>query len=209
MKTCLVCQKEVTTQMVRHGKAISSGANVFHRECHRSYRMGAADVAAAPKAPARSRAPGVAPLATPGTSFPDIPEAVEYASFWRRFGAHIIDSFVLNVVATVLLFPMAGALGMGQPSLPALLGLLAVSLVPLAYWIVFWTRTGATPGKAALGIRVVSSNGGPVSGGQSFVRCIGYFFSSLVFCLGYLAMLWDDEKRCWHDRMAGTRVVKV
>ena len=208
MKTCQVCRKEITSQMVRHGQAISRGANVFHRDCHRSYRMGAVpaptrDVPTSPRRPPSAR--GIAPP----TSFPDIPEPVEYASFWRRIGAHIIDSFILNIVATVLLIPVAGALGMGEPSLPALLGMLVVSLLPLVYWIVFWTRTGATPGKSALGIRVVSSGGDPVTGGQSVVRCIGYFFSSLVFCLGYLAMLWDDEKRCWHDRMAGTRVIRV
>ena len=61
----------------------------------------------------------------------------------------------------------------------------------------------------ALGVRVVSAGGGPLTGGQSFVRYIGYLVSTLVFCLGFLAMLWDDENRCWHDRMAGTRVIRT
>jgi uncharacterized RDD family membrane protein YckC len=148
----------------------------------------------------------------PATSFPDIPETVQYASFWRRFGAHIIDSFILNVVVFVASFLFgigAGAFGLVEPSVLSVLGGIIGFVIPIAYCVMFWVRTGATPGKVALGVRVVSAGGGSLRPGQSIVRYFGYLVSALVFCLGYLAMLWDDESRCWHDRMAGTRVIRV
>ena len=44
----------------------------------------------------------------------------------------------------------------------------------------------------------------------AFVReVVGKFLSGLVLCLGYLWMLWDAERQCWHDKLVGTRVVRV
>ena len=60
-----------------------------------------------------------------------------------------------------------------------------------------------------LGIRVAREDGSDLTGGQSILRYLGYIPSSLFFGLGYLWMLFDNEKRCWHDMMAGTRVYRV
>ncbi len=60
-----------------------------------------------------------------------------------------------------------------------------------------------------MGIKVVSVDGGPVSVGKAFVRWIGYFVSAIVFCLGFLWIIWDKEKQGWHDKIAGTYVVKT
>jgi uncharacterized RDD family membrane protein YckC len=81
-------------------------------------------------------------------------------------------------------------------------------LVPISYFTVSWCRNGATPGKAAFGIRVVSARAVPLTRVQAVVRYFGYLLSGFLF-LGYLWMLWDAEKRCWHDVLAGTRVVRV
>ncbi len=209
MKTCSVCQKEITSQMIRHGAAISRGSSLFHRDCHRSAKTSGMPLAPPPLGgPVASGAPGP-PM---GTSYPDIPEAVEYASFWRRWGSHIIDSFIMNVILFAVSFLIGfgtGMFGLAETNPVSIIGAVVAFVAPVAYCIVFWTRTGATPGKAALGVRVVSAGGGPLTGGQSFVRYIGYLVSTLVFCLGFLAMLWDDENRCWHDRMAGTRVIRT
>jgi uncharacterized RDD family membrane protein YckC len=138
--------------------------------------------------------------------------AVEYASFWRRFGAHLIDGLILNVVLILvsLIFVVGpGIVGLVEPSILSVVGWLISVAIPIAYCVWFWTKTGSTPGKVALGIRVVAQGGGSMSKSRSFVRYLGYIVSSLVFGLGFLAMLWDSESRCWHDRMADTRVIRI
>lgn len=203
MKTCALCQEEVTPRMIREGSALTRGADLYHRKCHRD---------------ARGRAPLAAPIPGPAgrpmpapTSFPDIAVASEPAGFWRRVGAHVVDGFILNVFVFFASFAMgliAGVTG-AQPTGAALLGGIIGLVVPMLYCVSFWVKKGATPGKMMLGIRVVRADGGELTGGQSFVRYLGYIPSSLVLGLGYLWMLFDPEKRCWHDILAGTRVIRV
>lgn len=59
-----------------------------------------------------------------------------------------------------------------------------------------------------MGIRVVSRGGQPVSVGMAFVRALMKIVSEVVLLLGYLWMLWDPNKQTWHDKVAGTYVVK-
>jgi uncharacterized RDD family membrane protein YckC len=67
---------------------------------------------------------------------------------------------------------------------------------------------GQTLGKHALAIRVIDlDTGGPIGYGRAFIRYIGRIVSAFVFYLGYIWMLWDPEKQCWHDKFAGDVVV--
>jgi uncharacterized RDD family membrane protein YckC len=77
---------------------------------------------------------------------------------------------------------------------------------------------GATPGKRAVGIRVVRQDGREVGFGMAFVReplvkgiVMTGFGGSFFFpwILNYLWPLWDRECRAWHDMMCSTRVVKA
>jgi uncharacterized RDD family membrane protein YckC len=204
MTTCSLCNEPVTNREIREGSAISRGSELYHRECHRTTR----GVSAAPL-PRQSVA---SPDAATWTSYPEIGVSTELAGFWRRFGAHLIDGIILNVV--VIFAGMMIGLGMGMagvvnPSAASIFGGLVGGILPLVYCVWFWVKKGATPGKMVLGIRVVGSDDQPPSGMASFVRFIGYIPSGLVFGLGYLWMLFDSENRCWHDMMAGTRVVRV
>jgi uncharacterized RDD family membrane protein YckC len=121
------------------------------------------------------------------------------AGFWRRFAAWLIDSIILIVIEVVLRVALKGAAG-------------AVSLlVSLAYFTLFvGSARGQTPGMSALGIRVISFDGsGSIGYGRAFIRWIGSILSGLVIFLGYLWMLWDKEKQCWHDKFASDVVVPV
>ncbi len=71
-------------------------------------------------------------------------------------------------------------------------------------------KYGATLGKMALGIKVVKQDGsGNINVVEGFLReVVGKFLSSF-FLLGYLWMLWDVNKQTWHDKIAGTLVVKA
>jgi uncharacterized RDD family membrane protein YckC len=69
---------------------------------------------------------------------------------------------------------------------------------------------GQTVGQMALGIRVIDFNtGGPIGYGRAFIRWLVSYISLVVIFLGYLWMLWDKEKQCWHDKAANDVVVPV
>ena len=82
-----------------------------------------------------------------------------------------------------------------------------------APWLYFWLFTGLkgqTPGKMAVGIKVVDARGEKPGLGVAALReILGKLISGLIFCLGYLLIAIDKEKRGFHDDIAGTHVVKV
>lgn len=123
------------------------------------------------------------------------------AGFWRRFAALLIDSVLLAIVSEVVL-QIVGSAG-AYYALSAIIG--------LAYGTILeGSQRGQTVGKMALGIRVFDFPvGGPIGYGRAFVRQIVKYVSGLVIFLGYLWMLWDREKQCWHDKAASDVVVPV
>lgn len=85
-----------------------------------------------------------------------------------------------------------------------------VYLIPFIiafYFVIFRALTGRTIGKWFMGLKVVAANGRPPTIGRSFVRTIGYGLSAVVFWIGYLWVIIDDERQGWHDHMAKTWVV--
>lgn len=119
------------------------------------------------------------------------------AGFWQRFGAVILDGILLAIPAVILVVALKGA------AYPLEL------LVSIVYFVYFeGGPTGQTPGKRALGIRVVSmDSGGPIGYGRAFIRFVGRYISAALIYIGYLWMLWDTEKQCWHDKLASDVVV--
>jgi uncharacterized RDD family membrane protein YckC len=83
------------------------------------------------------------------------------------------------------------------------------TIMSLGYYTYFeGGPTGQKIGKRALGIRVYDfREGGAIGYGRGFVRQIGKYLSAIVFFLGYFWMLWDKEKQCWQDKLAGSVVV--
>jgi uncharacterized RDD family membrane protein YckC len=138
-----------------------------------------------------------APQAPPGSysSGPSGPRA----GFWQRFGAAILDGLVLLIPSIILLVIFK------QGALYQLLS----TLVSLAYFTYFeGGATGQTLGKKALGIRVYDfREGGPIGYGRGLLRQFGKWLSAIPLGLGYFWMLWDKEKQCWQDKIAGSVVV--
>jgi len=82
-----------------------------------------------------------------------------------------------------------------------------VSIAPAGYFIVIVAVTGRTLGKGLMGIRIVSRDGPRLSAARSLVRTLAYIVSLLPLGAGFWAVLFDSERRGWHDHMAGSRVV--
>ncbi|MBA2461991.1 MAG: RDD family protein [Actinobacteria bacterium] len=137
-----------------------------------------------------SETPSYSPPAGTGPSGPR-------SGFWRRFAAAFLDGIVIGIVASIMraFLDANAANGLG-------------TLIGLFYYTYFEGSSGQTPGKKALGIRVIDfSGGGPIGYGRAFIRYIGRFVSAIVLLLGYLWMLWDKEKQTWHDKFANSVVV--
>jgi uncharacterized RDD family membrane protein YckC len=153
--------------------------------------------------------------------------AFRYAGFWIRFVAALIDGIILGVVGSavqlLLLGSAFGPMLRMRPDEPpdealaafgAIMGTLALSMlintaIGAAYEGFFISRVGATPGKMALGLKVVRPNGGPVSLGRAVGRYFAKMLSFMTFCIGYIMAGFDAQKRAMHDMICDTRVIKA
>ncbi|MEO0452620.1 MAG: RDD family protein [Verrucomicrobiota bacterium] len=160
-------------------------------------------------APPPISAPGGVDDAVTGSSS----EPVAYAGFWIRFVARFIDGILLLAVNLILMIPLAvaGAIGSdGSMDLAVELTLNFIGiLIALAYDTYMVGKFGATFGKMALGLKVVRSNGEPLTMMRAFGRYWGTFLSSLTLLIGYIIAGFDSEKRALHDHICDTRVVKT
>lgn len=122
------------------------------------------------------------------------------ASIGNRFVAAIIDGIILGIVSGIV----GGILGRGE------LGGGAFFLLGLIYQIYFLTRhDGQTPGKSAMKIRVVKTDGTGLTETDAIIRFVVSYISGMVMGLGYLWALFDSNKQTWHDKAANTYVVSV
>lgn len=75
-------------------------------------------------------------------------------------------------------------------------------------WIYGYVRFGQSFGKRFIGLRLVRIDGQAIDYKTAIVRLLGSVLSLLVFGYGFLRMLWDDEQRGWHDKIAKTIVIR-
>jgi uncharacterized RDD family membrane protein YckC len=154
-----------------------------------------------------------APQSVPGYNMPVA--TVAYAGFWRRFLALLIDTIILGVVGGILASVLglgSGSTGGGSVSFNFGTGgtLLYIILDLIYFTLMIALVNGKTLGGMVLGIRAVPADGGGrVSIGKALIRAVVAYVSGLVLVLGYLWMLWDSNNQTWHDKAAGTYVVKA
>ncbi|HEU4621292.1 MAG TPA: RDD family protein [Burkholderiaceae bacterium] len=134
----------------------------------------------------------------------------EYAGFWRRFFASLIDIFWQLPILIFVGWLMYGAQVFHAEAMEARpIDVVLQYLIPAVLVIAFWMWRGATPGKMLLGMRIVDANTfQPVSKGRLALRYLGYYISAVVFMLGYLWAAFDKRKQAWHDKIAGTVVIR-
>lgn len=135
-----------------------------------------------------------------------------YASFGKRFLAAFIDGIILGFIGAIIDLVLGITAGITQTTLLTTdIRKLIGFLIGVVYAISFIGAKGQTPGKMAMNIKVVDVQTGKVPGFfKAFLReIVGKTISLLVLALGYLWPLWDQKKQAWHDKIAGTIVVKA
>ncbi len=157
----------------------------------------------------------------------------EYAGFWIRATAYIIDGIILGFITAILwfvviaivgalaLFPAAATTTDGTltESEVAVIGVgIFVAVMVLAfltlvatvlYFVLFWVKRGGTLGQTLLGMRVArEADGAPIGWGAAIVRYVMMLISFWIFYLGVIWVAFEPRKRGWHDMVAGTVVVR-
>jgi len=137
---------------------------------------------------------------------------LEYAGFGIRLVAYLIDSAILFVV----IFAVAAATGGFFKTDPDT-GLTTINgaaqglafAISIAYLVGFWGSRSQTPGMMALNLRIVRvQNGAPLDFGVAILRYVGYIISSIPFGIGLIWAAFDPRKQGWHDKIAGTVVIR-
>ena len=136
-------------------------------------------------------APGEPPLAP--NAAPPLPEAMFAlrAGFWERMAAGFLDLILVGILTAISHHGVW------------------TSLIALAYFTGLWTWRGTTVGGIVLGLKVVRLDAQPVTFTVALVRALGAAFSLIVMFLGFFWIAWDADKQGWHDKIAGTVVIRV
>jgi uncharacterized RDD family membrane protein YckC len=171
----------------------------------------------------REGMPNWLPLgALPSAGFPGYAPApvarVHFGGFWIRAVARLIDGLILSFSAMILVVPLAIMLGFVARPDRFLMGptallvqgtfFLGSTAIAATYETYFVSTRGATPGKMALGLKVIRADGSPVPVNVAFGRYLAQMLSG-IFMIGYIMAAFDVEKRALHDRICQTRVIRM
>ena len=147
--------------------------------------------------------------AAPGipTTFPI---AVEYAGFWKRFAAYILDIIILNIFSTIAVFVIIVMEYTGNFDIYMALFLL-IPVFFVVEWLYFALMESSskqgTPSKRALRIIVTDLDGKRISFGRATGRFFSKFFSIIIFFIGFIKVAFMGKKQGLHDMIAGTLVI--
>ncbi|HUG05765.1 MAG TPA: RDD family protein [Candidatus Limnocylindria bacterium] len=126
------------------------------------------------------------------------------AGFWIRTFAYLIDAIGIGVVSGVL-----GSIGGGGATGTTANGL--SFLIGIAYFCYFWSAQGGgqTLGMRALNLRVMRTDGSALTITQALIRYVGLVVSFICFAIGVIWVAFDADKQGWHDKIAGTYVIRT
>lgn len=135
---------------------------------------------------------------------------LEYVGFWPRVGASLIDTILIGIVIWPILTAFYGESYWAAESLVhGPMDFFLSWVFPAVAIILFWVSKQATPGKMAVSAKIVDAKtGNAASTGQLIGRYLAYYVSLLPFCLGLIWVAFDKRKQGWHDKLAGTVVVR-
>jgi uncharacterized RDD family membrane protein YckC len=153
-----------------------------------------------------------------------------YAGFWLRFVAVIIDGIILGIVYWIIVLPVIGIMGLGMANdiqhmdtqdpaqamslvgpMMAMMGisqLFFIVIQTLYYSLMESSNLQASVGKLALGLKVTDMNGAKVDFTKALVRNLCKIISSMILLIGYIMAGFTEKKQALHDMIASTLVVK-
>lgn len=137
----------------------------------------------------------------------------DYAGFWIRVGATVIDSIILGIVGAVVGFIVgavfSGAMRNPNSQLGVVLAINGLTfLIRAVYETFFVANYAATPGKMACGLQVLRADGSRLTFGRALGRFFAKILSGIILGIGFIMAAFDPEKRALHDQICDTRVVK-
>jgi len=130
---------------------------------------------------------------------------MDYAGFWRRFAAYIIDSILISVVFWLAVLILGAIADDGGVIVAYILGTIGAFVY---YAGMESSSNQATVGKIALGIQVTDLQGNRVSFGKALGRNLAKILSALILYIGFIMAAFTEKKQGLHDMIAGTLVVK-
>ena len=125
--------------------------------------------------------------------------SLEYAGFWIRLGAGIIDGVILTLIAWIIIHVFSSLI----------IYVVAEIVIEVAYFVGFWVWRGQTPGKMMVGIKIIHTDSSPISLSYAFLRYLGYIVSVLTLFIGFIWIAFDSRKQGIHDKIADSYVVKL
>lgn len=153
---------------------------------------------------------------------------VEYAGFWWRFLAYIIDDLIIGAVSWIFALPILAVFGVSMYSLKeagldtddaellilpivfaaSSIGLIAMVLQWLYFALMESSKHQGTLGKIVLKIKVTDLEGNRVSFARATGRYFGKILSGMIFLIGYIMAGFTEKKQALHDMLASCLVIK-
>ncbi len=154
-----------------------------------------------------------------------------YAGFWMRFGAYVIDYIIIYCAQAFIVVPILGIVGINFASQAATSGgdlsegdiitmittliaaasavALLVTILQLLYFsLMESSKYQGTVGKMALGLIVTDTNGAKLDFVKALIRNLGKIISWFILCIGFIMAGFTEKKQALHDMIASTLVVK-
>jgi uncharacterized RDD family membrane protein YckC len=153
-----------------------------------------------------------------------------YAGFWLRFVAAIIDAIILGALQFIAVMPILGLVGIGVASemqdfdpsnqaeamsmagqIMAFAGVsqfIFLAIQTLYFALMESSNYQASIGKMVLGLKVTDVNGGKLDFVKAFVRNLSKVISTFILFIGYIMAGFTEKKQALHDMIAGTLVLK-
>jgi uncharacterized RDD family membrane protein YckC len=160
-----------------------------------------------------------------------VPQAgyVRYGGFWIRWVAVLIDALITAIPIGILNAMVFATMGLSMTQLVqnpnprpeevfamlapmfGMIGLASVLAIGIncAYETFFLVKYGATPGKMAMGLKVVRPDGSGIEVGRAIGRYFAKMLSAMILYIGYIMAGFDAQKRALHDMLCDTRVIKT
>lgn len=133
---------------------------------------------------------------------------IVYAGFWKRVAASVIDVFAIGLPLALVLGLVNMAVGGSEDPLDPTWNAISVVATALVY-AAFHSSASfmATPGKLAIGIKVVRGDGEKIGYLRGVARYFASILSALLLCIGYLMAAFTQRKQALHDLICDTVVV--